>query len=476
MKKDFGVLPYSSGRIGRGFLVVNNLGSWCHLSEEEFRSLKCHKLEKGSKLLEKLKRSNMLIEKSNINKVIGDYKNLNRFLLQGPSLHIVVPTLRCNHECVYCHAKAPDEKNLDMDKKTAIRVLDFVFKTESPAVTIEFQGGEPLLAWDVLKFIVKEVRRLNEKYEKKDLRITLVTNLTLMDEKKLDFLIKNNVSICTSLDGPEKVHDANRKYLGGGPTYKDVIKWIERIKKEYKKRGVHMKLSALPTITRYSLPYWKEIIDEYVKWGFDIIHLKFLNQLGAARENWDKIAYTPEEFTDFWKKSMDYIIKLNKQGVNISGRIAKVMLTKILKKRDYGFTELMSPCGAGRTQLLYNYNGDIYTCDEGRMLGSDLFRLGNINKNEYKDVIRSDNLISVCYASVLDNYCGACPYKPYCGTCPVMNYVEQGSVVPKITETMRCKIYKSQFTYLFNRITGDSESLKIFRGWVHEGKNKAKAA
>jgi His-Xaa-Ser system radical SAM maturase HxsB len=476
LKRDFGVLPHSSCRIGGGHLLTNSFGSWCHISDKELLIFNQGKLGGNPALVSKLKKSGIMVDKKNIKNVINDYRNVNFFLLQGPSLHIVVPTLRCNHGCIYCHAKAPDGKKHDMDKKTAIRFLDFVFKSPSPAVTIEFQGGEPLLNWDTMKFIVEGARELNEKYEKKELKISVVTNLTLMDEKKLDFLIRKNVSICTSLDGPEKVHNANRKYLGGGPTYKDVTKWMGRVNDEYKSRNSKMKLHALPTITRHSLPYWKEIVDEYVKWGLDTIHLKFLNQLGAARQNWGEISYSPIEFIDFWKRGMDYIIELNNKGVNIAERMAQVMLTKILAKRDYGFTELMSPCGAGRTQLLYNHNGDIYTCDEGRMLGSDLFKLGNVNKTEYKNVIRGEKLVSVCYASCLENYCGSCAFKPFCGTCPVMNYVEQGTIVPKITETMRCKIFKSQFTYLFNRITGDSNALKIFKRWVHEGENQKKAA
>jgi radical SAM protein with 4Fe4S-binding SPASM domain len=330
-----------------------------------------------------------------------------------------------------------------------------------------------------VKFIVHGAKSLNERFEHKDLKLTLVTNLTLLDGHRLDFLARNGVSICTSLDGPEHVHDANRRYLGGGPTYQDVIKWVDRINESYEQHGHRMRLNALPTITRHSLTHWKEIIDEYVRLGFDTIHLRFLNRLGAASENWKKIAYSPEQFSRFWEKSMDYIIKLNRQGVDIKERMAAVMLAKILGKRDEGLTELMSPCGAGRTQMLYNHDGDIYTCDEGRMLGSDLFRLGNVLRDDYKDVIRSDKLVSVCYASVLENYCGPCPFKPFCGTCPVMNYVEQGTVIPKITATMRCKIYKSQFIYLFNRIVGDSgasRALQIFKGWVHEGKDQEEAA
>ena len=474
MERKFGILPYNSSRIGNGFLVATDFGSWCSLSEEEFYLLNHWKIKKG--LYKKLEKNGILIDKDNIGRVITEYRNLNRFLFQGPSLHIIVPSLRCNQECIYCHAKPPDGETPDMDRETAIKVLNFVFQTESPAITIEFQGGEPLLAWDIVKFIVREAKRINDEYEKKDLRMTLVTNLTTMDMDKLDFLIKNRVSICASLDGPEEVHNANRKYLNGGKTYRDVVKWIEKIREEYRKLGVDMKLHALPTITRHSLPYWKEIIDEYVKQGFDTIHLKFLNRLGAAGENWGKIAYTPEEFIRFWERSMNHIIGLNRKGVKIVENMARVMLTKILLKKDYGLTELMSPCGAGRTQLLYNYNGDIFTCDEGRMLGNELFKLGNVNRNSYRDIMRSEKIIGICHSSILNNYCQGCVYKSYCGTCPVINFAEQGTLVPKIRETMRCKIYKAQFTYLFNRITKDSKILEIFRGWVHEGKDKAKAA
>ncbi|RKX96853.1 MAG: His-Xaa-Ser system radical SAM maturase HxsB, partial [Spirochaetes bacterium] len=426
MQEKYGILPYSSCKMNEGFLITTFTGSWCYLTPEEFSMLQRKNIKEN--LYKKLVDSGIVITENNASRIITEYRQMNRFLFQGPSLHIVVPTLRCNHECVYCHAKPPDERYSDMDKKTAIKVLDFVFSSESPCIAIEFQGGEPLLNWDTVRFIIEEANRINDEYEKRDLELRLVTNLTVMDDEKLEFLLGvKNAYICTSLDGPETVHNKNRKYRGGGETYSDVVKWIEKIKERCKNR-----INAIPTITRHSLPYWKEIIDEYVKHGFYTIHLRFLNKLGAAIGNWNEISYTPEEFLHFWKQSLEYILELNKQGIKLKERTAEIMLTKILERKDPGYTELMSPCGAGRTQLLYNYNGDIYTCDEGRMLGNDLFKLGNVNKNKYRDIVRSDNFIGICHASILDNYCGDCVFKPYCGTCPVMNYVEQGTLVPKI--------------------------------------------
>jgi sulfatase maturation enzyme AslB (radical SAM superfamily) len=54
---------------------------------------------------------------------------------------MIVITLRCNHKCKYCHAAvAPmTAKEFDMDKQTAEKVVDAIFYTNAPSLTIEFQ-------------------------------------------------------------------------------------------------------------------------------------------------------------------------------------------------------------------------------------------------------------------------------------------------------------------------------------------------
>ncbi|WES33279.1 hypothetical protein P0092_16135 [Ruminiclostridium papyrosolvens DSM 2782] len=54
--------------------------------------------------------------------------------------------------------------------------------------------------------------------------------------------------------------------------------------------------------------------------------------------------------------------------------------------------ELRSPCGGSIGQLSCNYDGLIYSCDEGRMLAELVdagFKLGNVFENGYKDLISS---------------------------------------------------------------------------------------
>jgi len=117
---------------------------------------------------------------------IDIYRSKNDFLFGGPSLHIIVVTLRCNHKCVYCHASAQDmdRKELDMDEETAKLVVDRIFETTSPFVAIEFQGGEPLVNWPIVEFIIEYAQKKN-KTAKKDLELRLVSNFVLMTEAKI---------------------------------------------------------------------------------------------------------------------------------------------------------------------------------------------------------------------------------------------------------------------------------------------------
>ncbi len=450
MEKEF-IPNYLVKKLGKKYLLTSKHGCWEILDKKSYDALMKRKL--SNKLSLKLERKGLILTKENIKKITFNYRKKYLFLFQGTSLHIVIPTLRCDMKCVYCHAssKNPKQKKYDMKKDTAKKVVDFVFQSPTKAITIEFQGGEPLLNYEIVKFIINYAREKNKEAEK-DLRFALVTNLNLMDEKKLKFLIKNNVGICTSLDGPKELHDYNRRMFGKKSNYDNVVKWIKKINKEYKRNKSNSRAGALVTITRESLKYPKEIVDEYVKNGLDRIHLRFLNGLGIAKKAWGNIGYKAEEFIKFWKKAVDYILELNLNGIRIREKTLDIFASKILKGVDPGYLDLRSPCGAAIGQLVYNYNGDIYTCDEGRMVGEDIFKLGNVKKDNYKDVLSSDQTCAIVASSINDIFCSSCVYQPYCGLCPVCNYEEQGNIISKVKETMRCKIFEKQFDYFFEKI------------------------
>lgn len=477
MKIDFKKINYSKlgffrfKESGKEYLLTNEIGDYVFLNSENFQKFLQNKLGKKSNVFQELCQKNFIKSQLNLNQYINDYRQKYGYLLsQGPSLHIIVTTLRCNHRCLYCQAqpKSTEEKDFDMDMITAKRVVDFIFSCPNKAITIELQGGEPFLNWPIIKYIFDYALTLN-KTAKKDLILTLVSNYTLLNDEKIKYLLKQNISFCTSLDGPEKVHNFNRRFLKGN-SYKAVVKAIKKIK--VAQTFQQKELQAVMTTSRYSLKHYKEIIDEYLKLGFKTIFLRPMNPFNLTKTNWQKIGYSASEYINFYKKSLNYIIKLNLEGKKIKDKTTENFLRKILTKNDPNFLELRSPCGAGIGQVAYHYNGDIYTCDEGRMLGTTgdcAFKIGNVKEIEYLQLINHPTIKAMILASCLDNLpsCVHCVYKPYCGICPLYNYAQHGNIFSQTVNNYYCQINKQIFRFLFEKI--ENKKIKsIFLNWINE--------
>jgi uncharacterized protein len=301
-----------------------------------------------------------------------------------------------------------------------------------------------------------------------------VTNMSLMDEGKMRFLLDHNVLMCTSIDGPKSLHDANRR-LPGASSHSKALEWIGRIHDEYRRMGRDLDLwhvDALLTTSRASLTKPREIVDTYVSLGIKTIHIRPLNPMGFASTGWKQQGYSAEEFMDFYREALGRIIELNKKGVEIIERGAALFLARILSDDDPGYVDLRSPCGAGVGQIAYAHDGSIFTCDEGRMvarMGDDMFRIGEAGKTTYEDLLKNETVRSIAIASLLEALpgCKDCAYLPYCGVCPVYNYVIQGNIFGQSRTSDRCKINRLTLDHLFTLLDKDAEAVKkIFSRWI----------
>ena len=460
-------------RVAGGRLLTNDAGCHALLGEKDFARVMAGGITKKDPLFKRLAAAGFVRESMDFEGLAAKWRTLNAHLDQGPGLHILVLTLRCNHKCLYCQSSAAGEgaKKTDMDRRTALASVDFAFTSPNPLITIEFQGGEPLLNWDVLKAAVKRARE-KAAATGKELKLALVSNFTLMTEEKARFLLENEVSICTSLDGPADLHNKNRIFAGGN-SHAATVRWIKYFQEKHARQSQQYRVfkpGALLTVSRQSLPRWKEIIEEYAALGLEDIFVRPLAPIGYARGLWDKIGYTPEEFQEFYGRCLDYILALNRRGTVMREKTAAMMLEKIVNATEPGYLDARCPCGAAIGQIAYNYNGDLFTCDEGRMVGwegDDIFRVGNVFKDSLRKVLASPAARACVVSSNLEAQpeCSRCAYKPYCGVCPVYNYEAQGSLWGNMRSNGRCSLFKGVFAAIFKRL-GNARDKKVLESWV----------
>ena len=105
------------------------------------------------------------------------------------------------------------------------------------------------------------------------------------------------------------------------------------------------KIGALLTTTKSVLPKYKELIDSYLDLDLNGIFLRWLNPYGFAAADLENLAYSSEEWLEFYEKSLDYIIELNRNGVDFREYITTVYLMKIFMDFDPAFMDIRSPSG-----------------------------------------------------------------------------------------------------------------------------------
>ena len=461
--------------VGDKFVVTNLEGRFLVLSREDFTRFASGTVAKDSPLYARLKDGNFLRAEYDVAKAADMVRARKRFVGTGPNLHVMVVTLRCNETCVYCHASRAtmDAVHTDMSKETAEKSVDLALQSTSSGITIEFQGGEPLVNFPVVQHIIEYALEKNKAIGK-ILEFTMVTNLSLMTEEKLKYLLEHKVQICTSIDGPEHLHDKQRR-LPGLSAHQAATKWIKRINEAYAEIGLDTSLyhvEALLTTTKETLKYPKEVVDTYVALGCRAMFLRPLDPFGWTEKTGSRVEYPRSEYLAFYRQAVDYMLELNAKGVQILERFASIFLTKILSGEDPNFLDIRNPGGAGIGQIAYSYDGKVFTCDEGRMLhetNDDTFLIGDVRTSTYRDIVGHETVRAVTIASILDGQpdCVNCAYIPYCGIPPVHNHKTQGSIFGHMRESTLCAVHKGIQDYLFEKIgAGDPGVLQTFERWT----------
>lgn len=168
--------------------------------------------------------------------------------IPDPSVNVCYFILseQCNLACKYCFLGNNDPERRKkfssekMTSETAEQALSYFIRqiklsgNQNPEnrPTIIFYGGEPLLNFEVLEYVVLRVQELRKTEPCiKNVDLSVITNGLLLDERKLKRLSELGVSIAISIDGCSEEANEQRVDLAGRPTFARVVEILDLAKK-----------------------------------------------------------------------------------------------------------------------------------------------------------------------------------------------------------------------------------------------------
>lgn len=321
----------------------------------------------------------------------------------------------CNLRCRYCFADCGEfhrSRSL-MTADVGRRALDFLIEHSGGIKNLEvdFFGGEPLMNFDVVRELTLYGRELEQKHNK-NIRFTMTTNGTLLNDEITAFLNEHMSNIVLSIDGRQETNDSMRPYIDGSGTYSDILPKYKALvagrgDKSYYVRG---------TFTRETMDFTDDVL-HLADCGFDQISIEPVvlaadNPLSLREED------LPAIFAEY-DRLTDAVIERTREGrpFNFFHFMVDLDAGPCVYKRVKG-------CSSGSEYVAVTPEGDIYPCHQ--FVEHTDCKIGNIFEGDLRDDIRSH--FSGCNICTL-NECKECWAKYFCGGgCSANNYKYCGDI------------------------------------------------
>ncbi|NIM13371.1 MAG: radical SAM protein [Candidatus Aminicenantes bacterium] len=367
-------------------------------------------------------------------------------------------THRCNMNCDYCYGGDGSYGGpaIDMSRDTARQAVDFLMKEsgDSDFCRITLFGGEPLLNFELVKYVVQYARKEASKCNKK-IHFGMTTNGILLDDDKIDFLVKENIELTFSIDGPKDIHDKSRPFKSNKEksSYDLVYPKIARYIEKAEVNNCHYGLRA--TVTRPTILNMCDVIDFFRRFKtksiiFDVAEYRNgISPSNLAISNDDLSVYRNQ----LKKMAEKYKEDRLKCEYDFFAGPLKEMKNKTRKE-----SHCVSP---GIHYVGISAEGDIFPCH--RFVGYKETKLGNVWQGFHREKWLEKYAKVHLYNSTV---CTNCWVRYFCGgLCPATQYYLGGDMVlsEKIEqEPVHCQLKKIVFEesmLLFARLS--EEELEV---------------
>ena len=323
----------------------------------------------------------------------------------------------CNLRCKYCFADEGEYKGCrkPMSAEVGKRAIDYVLENSGNIKNIEVDlfGGEPLMVFDTIKEIVDYAKEKDKLYNK-NIRFTMTTNATLLNDEIIDYIDKNMGNIILSIDGRKEVNDNVRIRVDGLGCYDRIL---PNIKKMVDRRDPSKQYYARGTFTRENTDFFEDVMalanEGFSEISIEPVVLPDSHNLSIRSEDLPKIY---EQYDMLYKEMLrraennDNPFKFYHFNIDLNGG-------PCVYKRIAG-------CGAGHEYVAITPDGDIYPCHQ--FVGNEEFLLGNINSG-----IKNKNLSKDFKNAHIYNKpkCKECWARFYCsGGCQANNFNFNGDI------------------------------------------------
>ena len=339
---------------------------------------------------------------------------------------------RCNLNCSYCYyldkELLGDRDSKIMSDATLERLIkEYIGANDVPTVSFCWHGGEPLIAG--LNFF-RRVVELQRKYAAgKRIENSVQTNGTLIDNEWSLFFADNGFLVGISVDGPEHIHDANRRNTGGGASFDRVMRGVESLRRN------STEFNTLTAVSRTSegrgaeiYRFCKSIGSRFMQFLPVVEHVRDVE--GYSRP---VIAHPGEEGSRpaEWSISGEgygrLLIDIFDQWVVTDvGRYFVQIFDATLAGRCSVRPGICTMCETCGDSLVVERNGDVYSCDH---FVYPEFRLGNVADDDLRGLYRGRRHFdfSISKRENLPVECRRCDYLTLCrGECPKHRFTGSG--------------------------------------------------
>jgi uncharacterized protein len=350
---------------------------------------------------------------------------------QIPNTYIIVPSTLCPATCKYCFGPRQNSKNI-MTVEVLKHTVDFIHKmiqnsSNNTSIQIIFHGGEPLTVGS--EFFSYALQYIKNKLVDSHIRLNIQSNLWLLTDNMCRLFYEYNVSITTSIDGPEEINDFQR--CTG--YFKQTIRGINLA------RRYGLFTGCIATFTSYSAKYMDEIYTFFSKEGIDFnIHPAVLS-LSKNNHEW---ILPPEEYIIILQGMLDKYINDHIRNIRID----------TIHELCYNIVT-NNGCSCTFIDCLGNFiaiapDGGIYPCQ--RFILDKRFCLGNVLDTDIYDIYTTDTWQRLQYrVQQIQIICSTCLYLPFCkGGCMYNAISMTGCLYNK---DPYCTTYKQIYTYIIDQ-------------------------